>query len=69
MIIEEKWHHLRKQAEKANARFIRCDGVTYEVTRTSYPNGPSPLWSIDEVVPVDVQAFIPVVEHVQQSFS
>lgn len=55
-MTNEKWHYLKWQAEKCNARFIRCDGVVYEITKTHYQTGP--LWSIDEVQPVDVPAFV-----------
>ena len=53
----EKYAYLKKMAQKHNTRFLRCEGVLYEVTSTSYPTGPSPLWSVDIVRPVDVPPF------------
>ena len=58
-MTDEKWYYLKRQAEKNNARFLRCEGVLYEVTKSHYATGPSPLWSIDEARPVDVPAFVP----------
>ena len=57
-MTREKWSYLKHQADKRNARFIRCEGVVYEVTKTHYAHGPSPLWSIEEVRPVDVPDFV-----------
>jgi len=57
-MTDEKWYYLKRQAEKQKARFIRCDGVLYEVTKSHYATGPSPLYSIDEVRAVDVPAFV-----------
>ena len=59
MMRDDKWHYLKWQAEKRKARFLRCDGVLYEVTKSHYATGPSPLYSIDEVRAVDVPAFVP----------
>ena len=58
-MTEAKWHYLRKQAEARNERYIRCEGVIYEVTRLHFATGRSPLWEIREVHPVDVPAFVP----------
>jgi len=58
-MTDEKWNYLKRQAEKTKARFLRCDGVLYEVTKSHYPTGRSPLWSIEHVRPVDVPAFVP----------
>ena len=58
-MTNEKWHYLKREAEKRKVRFLRCDGVLYEVTKSHYATGPSPLWSIDEVRLVDVPAFAP----------
>jgi len=56
-MTSEKWNYLKRQAKKHNERFIRCEGVVYEVTTTFYATGPSPLYSIEEVRPVDVPPF------------
>ena len=56
-MTREKWSYLKHQADKRNARFIRCEGVVYEVTKTHYATGPSPLYSVEEVRPVDIPAF------------
>jgi hypothetical protein len=56
-MTSEKWNYLKHQADKHKARFIRCEGVVYEVTKTHYANGPSPLYFIEEVRPVDVPGF------------
>lgn len=53
-MTNELWGYLRRQAEKSNCRFLRCNGVLYEVTKTHYTTGPSPLWSVDEIRPKDV---------------
>ena len=58
-MTDEKWYYLKRQSEKHKARFIRCDGVLYEVTKSHFATGPSPLYSIDEVRAVDVPAFVP----------
>ena len=58
-MTDEKWYYLKQHAEKHKARFVRCAGVLYEVTKSHYATGPSPLYSIDEVRPVDVPAFVP----------
>lgn len=47
-------NYLKRMAKQHDTRFLRYDGVIYEVTWTTYPTGPSPLWSIEEVRPVDV---------------
>lgn len=57
-MIEEKWYYIRDEARKRNASLVRCDGRLYEVTKSYYVTGPSPLWSVTEVVPVDIPAFI-----------
>ena len=57
-MTSEKWNYLKRQAKKHNERFIRCEGVVYEVTTTYYATGPSPLYSIEEVRPVDVPPFV-----------
>lgn len=56
-MTREKWSYLKQQADKHKARFIRCQGVVYEVTKTHYATGPSPLYSVEEVRPVDIPAF------------
>jgi len=56
-MTKELWAYLRTQAVKRNERFIRCDGVVYEVSTSYFPTGPSPLHSIEEVRPVDVPSF------------
>ncbi len=56
-MTRELWAYLRKQAVKRNERFIRCDGVVYEVSTSYFPTGPSPLHSIEEVRPVDIVEF------------
>lgn len=56
-MTREKWSYLKHQADKHKARFIRCEGVVYEVTTTLYATGPSPLYSIEEVRPVDIPGF------------
>ena len=53
----DKWDYIRRMSAKHNARFIRCDGVIYEVSKTHRPTGPSPQWSIDEVQATDVEDF------------
>lgn len=50
----QKWYYLKEQAEEHNVRFLRCNGVLYEVTKTHYPTGPSPLWAINEVQYIDI---------------
>jgi len=57
-VTREKWSYLKHQAKKHKARFVRCQGVVYEVTTTFYATGPSPLYSIEEVRPVDVPNFV-----------
>ena len=57
-MTREKWGYLKHQAKKHNARFIRCDGVVYEVSTSYFPTGPSPLYSIEEVRPIDVPSFV-----------
>ena len=57
-MTSEKWNYLKHQADKHKARFIRCEGVVYEVTTAFYATGPSPLYSIEEVRPVDVPDFV-----------
>lgn len=57
-MTSEKWNHLKQQADKHKARFVRCEGVVYEVTKTYYAHGPSPLYSIEEVRPADVPDFV-----------
>lgn len=59
-MTNEFWEYLRTQAVKRNERFIRCDGVVYEVTKRHYASGISPLYSIEEVRPVDVPPFITI---------
>jgi hypothetical protein len=58
-MTDEKWHYLKRQAEKHKARFLRCDGVVYEATKTNYPTGLSPLWSIEAIRLLDVPGFVP----------
>lgn len=58
-MTDEKWYYLKRKAEKHNARFLRCNGVLYEVRKSHYATGPSPLWSIDEVLPIDIDDFVP----------
>ena len=58
-MTNEEWYYLKREAEKRNARFLRCDGVLYEVTKSHFTTGPSPLWTVDEVWPADVPAFAP----------
>ena len=57
-MTSEKWNYLKRQAKKHNERFIRCEGVVYEVTKKHYASGPSPLYAIVEVRPVDVPDFV-----------
>ena len=57
-MTKELWTYLRKQAIKHNERFIRCNGVVYEVSTSYFPTGPSPLYSIEEVRPVDIPPFV-----------
>lgn len=58
-MTDEKWLYLKRLAEKHKARFLLCEGVLYEVSRSHYATGPSPLYSIDEVRFTDVPAFVP----------
>lgn len=58
-MTKEKWYYIKNCAEKHNTRFIRCDTTLYEVTKTYYPTGDSPQWTVDEVNPVDVPKFVP----------
>lgn len=58
-MTKEKWYYLKRQAEKHNTQFLRCDGVLYEAKRRYYPTGESPRWSIEEIRPVDIPAFTP----------
>ena len=53
----EKWDYIRLMSEKHNTRFIRCDGVLYEVIKTHRPTGPSPQWSIAPVRATEVKGF------------
>lgn len=58
-ISKEKWHYLKKHAEKLNVCFLRCDGVVYECRRSYFATGPSPRWSIEEIIPVTIPPFVP----------
>ena len=53
----EKHNHILRQAKKANAQFVRCDGEIYKVTARRFPTGPSPRWSVEKVAPVDIPAY------------
>jgi hypothetical protein len=54
----QKFYFLINEARRRNVRFLRCEGRVYEVRSHSFPTGPSPTWSVDEVVPADV-TFVP----------
>lgn len=54
---EDKWEYIRRMSEKHKTRFVRCDGVVYEITKFYRPTGPSPQWSIELVRPKDVESF------------
>ena len=54
MITKDKSNYLKGIAKKSNQRFLRCEGVMYEVSSSHYANGPSPLWSVEEVQFLDV---------------
>ena len=60
---EEKHDYLVKQGLKFGRRFVRCEGVVYEVRRVSqYYPGPS-SYSAEEVVPYDIPNFAPDPHH------
>lgn len=57
-MTDEKWYYILNQARKINRSFVRCDGKIYQVYSTSYATGPSPLWSVEEVIPADIPPFV-----------
>jgi hypothetical protein len=58
-VTGDKWYYIKGQAERLRVKFLRCDGVLYEVSKSHYATGPSPLWDIEEVHVVDIPAFLP----------
>lgn len=57
-MTDEKWYYIRNEARKNNASLVRCDGKLYQVTQSHYATGPSPLWSVVEVIPADIPDFV-----------
>jgi hypothetical protein len=53
----DKWDYIRRMSEKHKARFIKCDGIVYEITKIYRPTGPSPQWSIEPVRPTEIEGF------------
>ena len=58
-MTDQQWHYLKRHAERTGERFLRCNGVTYEVRRESFETGPSPQYTIVPVVPVQIPDFVP----------
>lgn len=54
-----KFYYLKRSAEKHDARFLRCNGVIYEVKKMYYPLRYSPVLDFEEVHPVDIPDFFP----------
>lgn len=58
-MTDEKWYYILNHAKKLNDSFVRCDGKIYHVRQSTYATGPSPLWSVEEVIPVEIPSFVP----------
>ena len=53
-------NYLINEAKLRRNRFLKCDGVVYEVNACHFTTGDTPIWAIDIVVPVEIKSFRPV---------
>ncbi|MDH5640871.1 MAG: hypothetical protein OEY28_06220 [Nitrospira sp.] len=57
-MTDEKRNYLIQQSLKYGRRFVKCDGLIYEVTSSSPFNSDRTFYSVDEVVPYHISDFV-----------
>ncbi len=56
VLNKQEWYHIRDCAVKAATSLVKYQGDLFCVTSMTYPTGDSPLWSVEQVYPVDAPA-------------
>ena len=53
VLNKQEWYHIRDAAKNAGVEFVKYQHEYFHVTSKIYPTGESPLWSVEQVFPVD----------------
>jgi hypothetical protein len=54
-MTREEENFILKQAKLHDVRFVRCNGVLYEIRHLSFATGPSPVMIAREITPINIE--------------